>query len=218
MRIIECVQGDPVWINARLGLPTASNFDRIITPTGKPSAQAPKYLAKLVAEWFLGESLDDYQSGFMERGTELEPQARAFYEFDTEQTVREVGLCLTDFGNAGCSPDGLVGDDGGLEIKTPSAEVHMGYVIGGMPTDYFVQVQGCLWVTGRSWWDLQAWNPALPKVRVRYHRDEKFINALAVEVDAFADRLSDAREKLADEKAKRDEGIEEAALVADHQF
>lgn len=216
--VLDCQQGSPEWLRARLGLPTASNFDKVCTPTGKLSASSDRLLAKLAAEWFLGVSLDDADSGFMQRGRDLEPEAAAWYEFDTNQTTTPVGLILRHDRKVGASPDRLVGDDGLLEIKCPSAEVHMTYLLGGMTNDYRCQVQGQLWITGRQWSDLCSYHPSMPKVKVRFERDEDFIALLAEAMDKFIVRLDAAKVKLAGEKSAHDEALAEVAASGDHAF
>lgn len=224
MRRIACEQGSEEWMMARLGIPTASSFDKIVTPTGKPSAQADRYLARLAAEWYLGQPLDEDSHGtqFMARGTDMEPEAVGFYEFDTGLDTETVGLCLTDDRRVGASPDRLVGDDGLLEIKCPSAEVQMTYVLGGVTADYKLQLQGQLWVTGRKWVDLLCYHPTLPRVKARFERDEKFIGILSTEVGAFVVKLEEARARLMPDKsefdAKQREAVMAAVEAADHPF
>lgn len=208
MKIIPCKQGTPEWMAARIGIPTASSFDRIITKTGKPSASADRYLAKLVAEWYLGCSLDDYVSQFMERGTEMEASAVRFYEFATGVDTQEVGFIVRDDGRCGASPDRLVGDNGLLEIKCPSPEVHMTYVLGGLSDEYKVQQQGQLWVAEREWCDLLSFHPVLPRATVRVFRDEPFIETLSGLMRDFLERLDDAKARLLPQKAERDERLQ----------
>ena len=116
MQIINVEQGSEEWLRARLGVPTASCYSKLITTQGKRSAQAEGYINELIGQRITGEIPETFKSEAMERGNELEPQARAYYELVTDNDVEEVGLILNDIG-AGCSPDGLIGDDGGLEIK-----------------------------------------------------------------------------------------------------
>lgn len=197
MKVIDCVQGSPEWLEARLGVPTASNFDRIVTAkTLKPSASAPGYLARLAAEWFLRVPLDDVKSGFMERGTELEPEAARHYEAITDADCTPVGFVLTDDETAGCSPDRLVGDDGLCEIKCPSAEVAMRYHLAGGTDEYALQVQGQLWVTGRKWCDLVLYHPTIPTTIVRVLPDPAVFKALDTEIPKFAAALAEAKAKL----------------------
>lgn len=201
MKILDCLQGSPEWIAARIGLPTASNFSRIVTPKGNPAAAADRYLADLMAEWWLGVSLEEASTGFMDRGTELEPDAVKAYEFRNDVDVKRVGLCLRDDEKVGASPDGLVGDDGLCEIKAPGASLHMMYLLEGAPKDYFVQTQGQLWITGRKWNDLYCHHPVFPPVIKRYERDAEFIDALEKAVNVFVVRLDAAREKYATARA-----------------
>ena len=121
MKISNCQQGSSEWLTSRLGIPSASQFSRIVTGKGGKSTQVEAYINQLVAEELTGETTFVYVNEHMKRGTELEPDARELYEALTGNTVQEVGFCLDDTVNAGCSPDGLVGGDyeGGLEIKCP---------------------------------------------------------------------------------------------------
>lgn len=195
MKIIDCQQGTPEWFEARLGIPTASNFDKLITTKGAASKQAEKYLYKLAGERVSGIIEETYQNGAMERGRELEDEARKLYEFHTDKEVEQVGFCL---GNGfGCSPDGLVGTDGGLEIKCPSMAVHVEYLLGGtIPTKYTQQVQGCMYVTGRQWWDFMSYSPCVKPLIVRVERDEAFIKSLKDALDEFCKKLKDVERRI----------------------
>ncbi len=199
MIIVDCEQGGEMWLQSRVGLPTASQFGRIITAkTCKPSSQATSYLHEIAAEYMLGEPLDNHKSQFMERGTHLEPDARKWYAFQEDCDVREVGFCLRDDRLVGGSPDGLVGDDGMLEIKCPSPKVHVGYMDSpeSLADVYRPQVQGNLWITGRQWCDIVSYHPeplVMKPVVYRVFRDEPYIETLAELVDAFIERL---RKKL----------------------
>lgn len=196
MKIIDCIQGSPEWIQARLGIPTSSAFSRIISPKMlKPSKSADKYLAELLAEWMLGKPLDDKSFGWMERGRVMECEAVAWYEWQRSVKVQRVGFCVREDGWVGCSPDGLVDPDGGLEIKTPNAATHAQNILQ-MSDDYILQVQGSLWITGRDWWDLVSYNPAMPPVVRRYIRDEKVIGKLQAAVGAFVTRLHDQQQQM----------------------
>ncbi|MES2524011.1 MAG: lambda exonuclease family protein [Gemmatimonadota bacterium] len=199
MRIIDVEQGSQAWLDARVGVLTASTFDMVITPkTGKPSAQASKLAYQTLAEEVLGRALEDASSGFMQRGTEMEEEARRWYEFEREVEVARVGLIVRDDGKVGCSPDGLVGEDGGLEIKCPSAAVHLGYLLGGVADEYRCQLQGSLWVTERDWWDFLSYCPGFPPVLVRIARDEDFIGKLATCVDEVLATIETHRATLRD--------------------
>ena len=174
MIVLDCEQGSPEWIQARLGIPTASRFDQILTPkTLKPSASAHGYMCECMAEYMIGEPLDQATDGYMRRGTKMEDLARKWYELQNDCDVRQVGLCLRDDGRAACSPDGLVGDDGGVEIKVPGAKKHVGYMLepGDLVRDYWLQIQGGLWITDRQWWDVLSYNPAMESVLQRVMPD-----------------------------------------------
>ena len=184
MIILNDEQGSPEWLASRLGRPSASMFSHLITTSGKPSSSAKKYIAEMVAERLTGRSKPFYTNEHMERGNFLEPEAREAYEFITDLEVVETGFILHDSEEFGCSPDGLVANDGGLEIKCPSDGVHAGYLIDGkVPTKYYQQVQGCMWVTGRDWWDFMSYHPEMPHLLVRMERNEEFIEAMATEVN-----------------------------------
>lgn len=203
MKIIDVEQGSLAWIAARIGIPTSSAFDRLITPAkGEPSKSQPKYMAKLLAEWYLNVSLDEYVSEFMQRGKEMEASAAAFYEFDTDRTTTQVGFVTDDRGRVGASPDRFVGDDGLLEIKCPSAEVHTDYLLnGGVADTYWCQLQGQLWLCERQWVDILSFHPALPKKVIRVPRDDEFIVKLSIILPIFCDRLDAAKAKYADARA-----------------
>lgn len=197
MKIIDCVQGTPAWKAARLGMPTASQFGRIMSAkTLKPLAGAETYALELLAEWALGV-MEDEGSGFMERGHGLEESAIAAYELETGRDVTRIGFLTNDAGTIGCSPDGLVGEEGGLEIKCPAAKTHLAYLLApGDVGPYAPQIQGALWLTGRAWWDWRSWHPTLPAAAVHVERDERFIAALAQIVEDFVGRLTVAKADL----------------------
>jgi len=198
MIVVPCEQGTPEWLAARAGIPTASCFDRIVTPSKlQRSASAKPYKHRLLAEWLLSAPLDDQPgSMWMDRGHDLEDEARRWYEFQCDAQVEQVGFCLSDDGRYGCSPDGLVGADGGLEVKCLKAELHMGYLLGDEPTDYRLQVQGCLLVTGRAWWDLLFYNPVIPCRVIRCEPDPAVQSVLADALGWFCESLAADRLKL----------------------
>ena len=179
MRIDQNEQGSPEWLAARLGIPSASMFAKLVTTKGIWSASADAYINQLVAERLTGEREEVFQSHHMLRGTELEPDARDLYSLMNDAEVTEVGFCLHDTLSAGCSPDGLIGEDGGLEIKCPAPSTHVEYLSGGvLPSKYKQQVMGCLWITGREWWDFVSYHPTMKPLIVRVERDEEYIAAL----------------------------------------
>lgn len=192
MRISNHEQGSLEWFEARLGIPSASMFAKIVTTKGAWSTQADSYINQLVAERLTGEREEIYQSHHMIRGIELEPEARDLYCLMNDTEVQEVGFCLHDTLNAGCSPDGLVGEDGGLEIKCPAPATHVEYLRGGeLPSRYKQQVMGCLWITQRSWWDFVSYHPSMKPLIVRVERDEEYIAALEESVTKAVNMIED---------------------------
>ena len=179
MRVIECEQGTPEWLEARLGCPSASSYAKLITSAGKSSAQSDAYINQLVAEKITGDSTFFQITDPMQRGMDLEPDARTAYEMESGNLVDQVGFLKHDTLEAGASPDGLIGENGGLEIKCPMPHTHVEYLRAGkLPTKYFQQVQGCLWISGRDWWDFMSYHPKMEPLIVRVYRDEVFIKAL----------------------------------------
>ena len=162
---LDCEQGSEEWLAARLGIPTATGFENIVTATGKKSASYIKYMAELIEESILGGG-DTFKSGFMERGNQLEPQARAAYEFLTGNDVIQVGgVYLNEDREVMVSPDGLIPSlKKGLEIKCPKMSTHIRYLLeGGLPSEYVIQVQANLWVTGYETWDFVSYCPEYQK-------------------------------------------------------
>lgn len=183
-------QGSPEWLALRLGKPTASEFDKIITPKKlEMSASARAYAYRLVAETLLGYPVQDLGGlPWIQRGIELEPDAVRSYEFDTDIQTRPVGFITSDDGMIGASPDRLlVGVNGAVELKCPSPATHIGYLIDGFGTDYMLQVQGQMLVGGFDFIDRYSFHPQLPPVRERVLRDEKIIDALKAGLTQFID-------------------------------
>ena len=198
MLLLEVEQGSPEWLAARRGIPTASCFDKIVTTKGEPSKSRTKYLYQLAGERITGGTDDSFRSKFMQRGNDVEAEARAFYELIYDRTVQRVGICYKDESKRiACSPDGLVGKKGGVQIKCPSMAEHIGYLLSSqLPTEYFVQVQGELYVTDRDWWDFISYYPGLRGFVVRVKRDEKFINSLSHELNVFCNDLDKLTEQI----------------------
>ena len=196
MIILECEQRTEEWYAARKGIPTASDFDKIITSTGKQSTQRKKYMLQLAGERLGGIVDESYQSFAMLQGVEKEADARSLYEL-AHEPVKEVGFCLSDCKKFGCSPDGLVGDEGLVEIKCPIISTHVGYMIeNDVPSEYYCQVQGQLLVTGRKWCDFWSYFPGLPPVWVRETPDDVFQRLLKKELELFCIELDETVKKL----------------------
>jgi hypothetical protein len=192
-------QGSEAWRRARMGVPTASQFNRILTPTGRPSKQAEHYIYELLAELMMGRPLDSESYPWMQRGIDLEEDAALWYEMQRDVTTDTIGFCMTDDGTIGASPDRLVGDDGLLEIKCPSPAVHVQYLLypqRGVDAEYRVQVMGQLYVAERKWCDVVSYHPELPKVIVRVERDDEYIALLDDALRKFCEQLKEGKEEL----------------------
>lgn len=185
MQIIKDIeQGSDEWLQLRLGVATASNFDKIITTTGKQSATLEKYALKLATDLMLSSPEPSYKNDIMERGNELEPLARQAYQEETFSIVEEIAMFKSDCNNFGYSPDGLVGEDGLIEIKCPLATTHFQYIIDDKTpiVDYWQQLQGGLWVSGRKYIDFVSYHPNFKTKQLfvkRVERDEDYIAKLA---------------------------------------
>lgn len=158
-------QGSAAWYRIRLGIPSASNFDKLITPGGKPSTQARKYKYRLIAERLLRESQDDEigMVRWVARGKELEPAAAAHFEFVNNVKLERCGFFTTDDRRFGCSPDRLVSGTGeAVEIKSPAAWTHLGYLLDGPDETYTPQVQGQLLVGGFEAVRFLSFHPQCP--------------------------------------------------------
>lgn len=205
MQVINIEQGTEEWHKTRRGVITGSRFKDVVTPSrGELSKSNVSYMYELVAER-MGATVEFYKSEYMQRGNDLEDQAREAYEFIKEVSVKEVGFCLDDCKLFGVSPDGLIGEDGGLEIKCPKETTHISYLAKGeLPLIYKPQVQGSLWVTGRKWWDFMSYHPDLPPLIVRVERDEEYIKKMGKGITEFSSNMlqleSKIREKYLDSK------------------
>ena len=198
MIIHNVEQNSDKWEKIRLGIPTASTFGQITTSTGKASTQAGKCMNLLLAEWMAGEPVESWRGNkWTERGHELESEARTYYEMINGVDVNQVGFITNDEETAGMSPDGLVGEDGGLEIKCPSPGIHVSYLLANkVPAIYIPQIQGSMWLSDRDWWDFMSYHPLIEKMVIRVHRDGKYISVLANAIDKFTDQMLEKRHKL----------------------
>lgn len=196
----DVAQRSPEWHALRRGRPTASEFRSIFTSQGKPASSTVQstYLHRLIAERLVDELPEPFESDWMRRGRELEPEAIRAYELARDLEVTPVGFVEVP-GLGGCSPDGLVGTDGGVELKVPAPHTHVATLLAGkVPPDYVPQVQGAMLLTGRAWWDFVSYSPDLPPVIVRVERDEDYIAGLREALEKFNAKLEAALAKLAE--------------------
>ncbi|OOF51320.1 exonuclease [Rodentibacter genomosp. 1] len=193
---LNCEQGTEEWLTARLGIPTATGISNIVTPTGKKSSSWTGYLAELVAESVEGLGEDSYKSLDMQRGNQLEPQARMAYEFETDCEVVQVGGVYRNADkDMMISPDGLIPSlRKGLEIKCPKMKTHIKYLLeGGVPNEYLIQVQVALWVTGYDTWDFVSYCPEYQKQPIYIYtaqRDPKLMKAFDEHIPQFIKTLN----------------------------
>lgn len=199
----QLIQGSTEWLQARCGLVTASRVADIVAKTKSGySASRANYMAELIAERLTGQPAPSYSNAAMEWGTLNEQGARAAYEFFTDASVVEVGFIKhPTIDQAGASPDGLVADDGLVEIKCPNTSTHIDTLIGGkVPGKYQTQMLWQMACTGRQWCDFLSYDPRLPaNIRTfvkRLHRDDAEIERLETEVRAFLDELSEKIDAL----------------------
>lgn len=190
-------QGDPEWHEVRLGRVTASNFSAIMVQKDE-SEMRRKLLRRLAAERITGEPSETFTNAAMERGKAMEEAARQHYEQTRLVDLHRVAF--VDNGVAGCSPDSLIGTDGGLEIKTmrPDLMIPLLEQPATMPAAHRAQVHGGMWVCQRAWWDFKIFWPRMPDFTVRIQRDEAYIKQLADAVEVFNYDL----EKLVDKIRK----------------
>lgn len=192
-------QGSAEWLQIRSGIPTASEFDALISPLWKPreSKGVETYLHRKLAERWLGRPMMDFGGfGTMEQGKILEEEAIPYLEFDLRWEIERVGFITTDDKRIGCSPDILLADGGG-EIKCPQAPAHCGYLMEGiLPKDYAAQVHGSMLVTGAKSWHFVSYCRGFPLFLLEVQRDEKVIEVMQATLDAFNERLDRAYARL----------------------
>lgn len=207
IEIFNCQQGTDEWFACRKGIPTASNFATVMAKGkgGAPSKTRADYMARLAREVITGQpQTPTFSNEHTERGHAHEDRAREVYCFTTGMVVRRVGFIRN--GNVGCSPDSLVGESGGLEIKCPTEDIQKKRIaVQKLPSEYKAQVQGCMYVAGRDWWDFESYFDGLKAVIIRVERDDTYIRKLAEALAAFNDDLADLVEKM------RREGLAQAA-------
>lgn len=201
--MIEVEQRTDEWFAARIGKVTASRVADVIakTKTGY-SATRDNYMAQLVCERLTGQKGESFTNAAMQHGTETEPLARLSYEVAQNVLVDEVGFVPhPSIEMAGASPDGLVGDDGLLEIKCPNTATHIETLLSQtVPGKYNTQMQFQMACTGRKWCDFVSFDNRLPaELQLfvkRVPRDDEFIKQIEAEIVQFLAELDDKINKL----------------------
>jgi len=167
MNTIDAAQGSPEWFAARVGRVTASRMANVMAQgrSGAPSATRAAYMGELAAEILTGVPAESFTNGDMQRGTELEPLARAAYETQTRQMVDLVGLVLHPRNDRwAASPDGVVGTEGLLELKCPKTHTHIAYLLANKPpAEYLPQMAWQAACCSRRWVDFASFDPRMPE-------------------------------------------------------
>lgn len=199
------------WEMARCGKITASRFDDVLSTlkNGKTSQARCRYMKEIVFEILSGVPKKSFSSQATSWGSEIEIFAREQYELATGNLVNESGFVVhPEFPYIGASPDGLIDDDGGMEIKCPYDEtVHIQTILDGIPKEHMAQVQGNMFVTGRKWWDFVSFDPRQEEsCRIyiqKIERDDEFIKNLEKKLNEFWDdchlMIDRIRERLSPE-------------------
>lgn len=197
-------QGSEEWFAVRCGKATASKIQDIIAK-GRgtaPPASRKNYEAQLIAERLTGTPAESFSSSAMQWGTETEPQARDAYAFDKNVDIVEAGFIQhPSISMSGASPDGLVGDDGLIEIKCPNTATHLETLLGAaIPAKYYTQMQWQMACIGRAWCDFVSFDPRMPdnlqlKIQ-RVERDDAFISTTEKAVSEFLEGVSAKVERL----------------------
>lgn len=190
----EFEQGSEEWLAVRGKIPTASQFHAVMAKGQGKTRRT--YMLKLIGQRITGQPAESFSNSHTDRGHKLEPEACSMYEFQSGNEVNHVAFILGD-NDAGCSPDGLIGDDGMLEIKTKLPHLQIETLIADvLPSEHKAQVQGSLWVSGREWCDFVSYWPKLPPFIKRVYRDEKYIDELAESVKIFNEEMNELEQKI----------------------
>lgn len=199
MKHYDISQGTDEWFSMRLGIPTASEFGKIITPaTQKFSKQSSDYADLKIAEIMTGQSEGIVQpTPYMERGKIMEQEASDSYSFINSVTVNRGGFFTDDTGSFGASPDFLVGEEGTGEIKCLMGKNHVKYLLSKeIPNEFKAQIQGQLYISEREWCDWFIYHPDMASVCIRTYRDEAFILNLSIALVKFRESMSNKIEEL----------------------
>ena len=188
IEILTMDQGGDDWKAARLGIPTASRFKDVLAK-GEGKVRAT-YMRKLAGEILTGEPMDSFTNAHMDRGKEMEDEARNLYSFVSDGAeLQRVGFIRN--GTKGCSPDCLIGNDGALEIKTELPHLLIDTIISdNFPAEHKAQCQGVLWIGEREWIDIAIYWPKLPLFVKRAYRDDGYIANLSGAVETFNEELA----------------------------
>lgn len=197
LQIFNCEQGTPEWLACRAGIPTASEFDTVMAKGrgGGDSKTRRTYMLKLIGERLTQQPMWSYSNEHMERGKAMEAEARNLYSMVSDLEPVQVGFLRR--GDAGCSPDSLVGENGMLEIKTKLPHLQLDCILyDELPSEHRAQCQGQLWIAEREWVDFVSYWPGLPLFAKRVFRDEEYIKRLAEAVRVFNSEMEETIAKV----------------------
>lgn len=197
----EFEQLSPAWMQAHIGVITVSCFDSLVDSRfDLRKGEMPKsLLAWKLAEWWQDGPLPGFGSFATEQGTILESEAIPWYELETGEQVERIGFITNDAADVGCSPDGLLGDDCGIEIKSPEAKTHVGYLLKGeLPKEYAAQVHGSMYVTGFTTWKFLSYRRGFPPFMLTVERDDEIQKKLAIALDWWVRIFKLGQEHLTD--------------------
>jgi hypothetical protein len=190
IEIIECEQGSEGWFLARMGIPTASEFQTLLMSGrgGGESKTRATYIKKLAGEIITGEPMEHFSNGYTDRGHAMEAEAREMYAFAHDAELTQVGFIKNC--RKGCSPDSLAGNSGGVEVKTKAPHILIDVLEKNeIPNEHVAQLQGFLYVAEREWIDLVCYWPKMPLFVKRSYRDEVYIAKLSRAIDEFNEEL-----------------------------
>ena len=201
IKILDMEQRSEEWYVEKVGKPSASNMNKIITATGKPSKQREDYLYTLCAERISGCFTNTYQSPAMIEGIEREAESRQLYELIHGVEVEMVGIIYKDESKSFlCSPDGLINyeyREYGLELKNVLPKTQIAYLLNGkLPSEYFVQVQASMFITGFPMWAFFSYSPGLPVLDLMIYRDDTFCDKLETALLEFCNDLEKTTERI----------------------
>jgi len=198
-------QGTMEWKYQRAGKFTASRFCDVLArskKTGEPLKAYNDMLWSIVVERMTGEPIEGPDAFALQWGKDVEPYARNAYELSTG-TIITLSEFVTHpaYPFVGASPDGLIGNKGGVEFKCPkNPGIHLERFLSGVPEEYKPQIQGCMWVTGREWWDFGSYDPRMPESHrllvIRVHRDDAFIATMAAAILEAEERVLELMDKI----------------------
>ena len=206
MKIHDTEQGSASWYALRMGVVTASEADALVSPLGKvrTGLGVDSYLHRKLAEKLLNWSPEMLEGFAVNQGKLIETICLPWFEFEFEKKVKRVGFCTSDDGRCGFSPDGMLEDGSGLEIKSPQGPNQIKYLLENkVPDDYVIQIQFSLMVSDAPYWTFVSYSMTLPPLVIRVERDEKIQAALREAIAAFNERFDSALARLQSMKQQK---------------